>query len=58
MWLFKKKTEEEKLREQYEKLLKEANRLSHTDRKAADLKTAEAEEVMNKLVSLQKEGKK
>ena len=39
-----KKTEEEKLIEQYDKLVKEAHRLSHSDRKASDAKQAEAEE--------------
>lgn len=42
---FKKKTENEKLREQYKKLMEEAHRLSHSNRRAADEKYAEAEEV-------------
>ena len=41
MGWFKKKTEEEKLIEQYDKLVKEAHRLSHSDRKASDAKQAE-----------------
>lgn len=50
--LFKKKTEKEKLMEQYKKLLDEAHQLSKTDRKASDLKSAEAEEMMKKIESL------
>ena len=40
--LFKKKSEQDKLREEYKKLTEEAFRLSKTDRVAADQKTAEA----------------
>jgi len=47
--LFKKKTEKEKLEEQYRKLLSEAHQLSHTNRKSADEKLAEAEEILNKI---------
>ena len=47
--IFKKKTEKEKLEEQYRKLLSEAHQLSHTNRKAADEKLAEAEEIVNKI---------
>lgn len=50
--LFKKKTETEKLQEKYKKLMEEAFKLSHTDRKASDDKTAEAEEVMKQIVAL------
>ncbi|MGB2087833.1 MAG: Lacal_2735 family protein [Psychroflexus salarius] len=52
--LFKKKSEEDQLREKYEKLQKEAFDLSKTNRKAADQKTAEAEEVAKKLEALKK----
>ncbi len=52
MGWFKKKTEEEKLIEQYDKLVKEAHRLSHSDRKASDAKQAEAEEVWQKVEAL------
>ena len=41
--LFKKKSEKEKLQEQYKKLLKEAHRLSKTNMKMSDQKTFEAE---------------
>lgn len=47
--LFKKKTEKEKLYEQYQKLLKEAHQLSTTNRKLSDQKTFEAETLMNKI---------
>ena len=50
--LFKKKSEKEKLQDEYKKLIEEAYRLSHTDRKASDLKTAEAEEILKKIEAL------
>ena len=50
--LFKKKTEKEKLQEQYKKLMSEYHKLSTTDRKAADIKMAEADEVGKKLEKL------
>ena len=50
--LFKKKTPEEKLQEQYEKLIAEAHKLSTVDRKASDLKAMEADEVLKKLDAL------
>jgi hypothetical protein len=50
--LFKKKTEKEKLQAKYEALLKESHRLSTVDRKASDLKQAEAAEVLAKLEAL------
>ncbi|WP_020531786.1 Lacal_2735 family protein [Flexithrix dorotheae] len=53
--LFKKKTEIEVLKEKYRKLLDEAFKLSHSDRKASDLKTAEAEEIMQRIEQLAKE---
>jgi hypothetical protein len=52
--LFKKKTEEEKLQEEYEKLLKESFELSKINRSQSDAKAAEAEEVMKKLEQLRK----
>ena len=50
--LFKKKTEKEKLQLQYQNLLKEAHRLSATNRKLSDQKVFEAEEVMKRLDKL------
>ncbi|WP_224997360.1 Lacal_2735 family protein [Cesiribacter sp. SM1] len=47
--LFKSKTEEQKLRERYEKLMAESYTLSHTNRKASDQKVAEADSVMKQL---------
>jgi hypothetical protein len=47
--LFKKKSEKERLMEQYKKLTEEAYKLSHSNRKAADEKTAEAEEILKKI---------
>ncbi len=51
--LFKKKTEKEKLLDQYKKLQEEAYRLSTTDRKASDAKTAEAAELLKKIDALE-----
>lgn len=50
--LFKKKTELEKLQEKYKKLLSESHSLSQRDRKAGDMKMAEAEEVAKKIDEL------
>ncbi len=50
--LFKKKSEKEKLQQQYAKLLKEAHSLSTTNRKLSDEKVAEAEEVMKQIEKL------
>ena len=50
--LFKKKSEKDKLYEQYQKLVKEAHILSTTNRKLSDQKVYEAEEIMNKLEKL------
>ena len=53
--LFKKKSEKDKLYEQYKKLTKEAHSLSTSNRKLSDQKTYEAEEIMKKLESLNKD---
>ncbi|MFP4090744.1 MAG: Lacal_2735 family protein [Cyclobacteriaceae bacterium] len=50
--LFKKKTELEKLQEKYKKLLAESHSLSQRDRKAGDMKMAEAEEVAKQIDEL------
>jgi hypothetical protein len=47
--LFKKKSEKDKLYEQYQKLTKEAYNLSTSNRKLSDQKAYEAEEIMKKL---------
>ena len=52
MGLFKRKSEKEKLQTKYEKLVQEAYKLSHSDRKASDLKTAEADEILKKIESM------
>ncbi|MFT5913772.1 MAG: hypothetical protein ACJAWV_000467 [Flammeovirgaceae bacterium] len=54
---FKKKSKADQLRDKYKKLLEEAYKLSTSDRKASDLKTAEANEVMAELEALEKDGK-
>ncbi len=50
--LFKKKSEREKLQEQYDKLLKEAYLLSSTNRKMSDQKTFEADAIMTQIEKL------
>lgn len=50
--LFKKKSERERLQEQYKKMMDEAYKLSHTDRKASDHKYAEAEQIIKRIESL------
>ena len=50
--LFKKKSEKEKLQDQYAKLMAEAHKLSTTNRKLSDEKVAEAEEVMKQIDAL------
>jgi len=47
--LFKKKSKKEKLGKKYEALMKESYDLSKTDRRASDLKRAEAEDVLKEL---------
>jgi len=50
--LFKKKSEKDKLYEQYQKLTKEAYSLSTSNRKLSDQKAYEADEIMKKLEKL------
>lgn len=50
--LFKKKSEKDKLYDQYQKLTKEAHSLSSTNRKLSDQKLYEAEEIMKQLEQL------
>lgn len=54
--LFKKKDPIAELKKQAARLEEEAYQLSRTDRKAADLKTAEAAELWKKIDALQKAG--
>ncbi|MFT4535167.1 MAG: hypothetical protein ACJA1A_002291 [Saprospiraceae bacterium] len=51
-WLFKKKTDREKLDLQYKKLKVKAYELSKTDRKASDALNAEAEGVSKMIEEL------
>ena len=51
--LFKKKSEKDKLEEQYESLLKESHRLSTINRTQSDAKAAEANEVLKKIEALE-----
>lgn len=53
MWgLFKKKSKRGQLERRYSELMRQAHVLSTRDRKAADLRTAEAEEVRLQLDEL------
>lgn len=53
--LFKKKSEVEKLQDQYKKLMAEAHQLSQRDRRAGDEKMAEAEAVAQQIDALRNE---
>lgn len=50
--LFKRKTEKEKLQEQYKKCLAEAYKLSTTNRSASDAKTSEANKILEEIEKL------
>lgn len=50
--LFKKKTEKEKLMEQYKKLTTEAFQFSKINRRLSDQKTYEAEELMKQIENM------
>jgi hypothetical protein len=52
--LFKRKSPEDKLQEQYKKLLKESFDLSKTNRAASDKKQAEAQQVLEQIEALKK----
>ena len=52
MGLFSRKSEKEKLNDKYKKLIDEAYKLSHSDRRASDLKTAEADAVLKQIEAL------
>ncbi len=52
MGLFRRKSEKEKLEAKYQKMIAEAYKLSHTDRKASDLLTAEADELLKKIETM------
>ncbi|RPD90748.1 Lacal_2735 family protein [Aureibaculum marinum] len=52
--LFKKKSEIEKLNDKYKKLLEESHKLSTTNRKESDSKYAEADEILRKIETLNK----
>ncbi|QEG37583.1 Lacal_2735 family protein [Bythopirellula goksoeyrii] len=48
-------TRKKNLEKKYAQLLEESHRLSHTNRKASDLKRAEAEEVLTQIKAIEKE---
>jgi hypothetical protein len=52
MFGFGKGSTEKKLMKKYEKLLKEAHALSHSDRAKSDLKQAEANAIMDQIVEI------
>jgi|MDTC01.1.fsa_nt_gb hypothetical protein len=47
--IFKKKSKSERLQEEYNKVLKEAFKLSKIDRSKSDAKYAEANEILKKM---------
>lgn len=51
--LFKKKSEKEKLDDEYRKLMKEAFDLSKTNRSASDAKYAEADKIQKRIEELE-----
>ena len=51
---FKKTSKADKLKKKYNRLLSEAHQLSTSDRKASDLKTAEANQVLAEIEALEK----
>lgn len=53
--LFKKRSETDKMKKKYEKLMKEAFILSKTDRKASDSKYAEADKLMEKITAIEEQ---
>jgi hypothetical protein len=54
--LFKKKDPREQVMKKYRDLLEEAHRLSTTDRRASDLKRAEAEALLDRFEKDQQQG--
>ena len=52
--IFKKKSEVEKLQDQYKKKMKEGYDLQSIDRSASDQKYVEANEILQKIDALQK----
>ncbi len=55
---FKKKSQADQLRKKYKSLIEEAYKLSHTNRKASDLKNKEAEDLWKEIERLEKEAEK
>lgn len=53
--LFKKKTKRQQLNKKYDQLMEEYYNLSKINRKAADLKYAEAENILKQIDELPKE---
>ena len=53
MGIFRKKTEADRLRKQYQQLMKEAYRLSRSDRKGSDKKYAEADAIMQRIQEIE-----
>jgi hypothetical protein len=51
--LFKKKSERDKLEEQYDALIKKSYELSHTNRAESDKVQAQAQEVLKKIEALE-----
>lgn len=52
--IFRKKSEEDRLKKQHKKLLAQAYKLSHYDRKESDAKYSEADRLSRKIEELEK----
>ncbi|MGB5189730.1 Lacal_2735 family protein [Robiginitalea sp.] len=51
--LFKKKSQTEKLQDEYKKIMSEAHKLSQVNRSAGDAKYAEAQDILNKIEAIE-----
>lgn len=51
--MFGRKSKKEKLEAKFNKLMQEAYKLSHTDRKKSDEKTAEADELRKQIEAME-----
>ena len=52
MWLFKRKSKEEKLNDLYQKKLAEAHKMSTINRSESDRLTKEADDILNQIKEL------
>ena len=52
MGIFRRKSEKERLQDQYRKLMEKAYKLSHSNRMASDKVTAEADDIMKRIEAM------